>query len=143
MISSSGGTKVLAIIPARGGSKGIPRKNVRILAGKPLLVYSVEAALHARRVDRVIVTTDDDEIAQVAERVGVHVLRRPTYLADDAAAMLPVVTHALDCCEQREGPLTSSHCYSRPAPLGGRRTSTGQSPCSTTWRSTASSASPD
>jgi CMP-N-acetylneuraminic acid synthetase len=61
---------VLALIPARGGSKGVPRKNVRLLLGKPLIVWTIEAAIQSRCVDRVVVSTDDEEIAQVALMAG-------------------------------------------------------------------------
>ena len=88
--------RVLAVIPARGGSKGIRRKNVRLLCGKPLLQYTAEAALAATRLSRVILTTDDEEIAKVARRCGLEVpFIRPQELALDETPMLPVVQHAL------------------------------------------------
>ncbi len=59
--------KILAIIPARGGSKGIPRKNIRLLAGKPLIAYSIETALKSKYIDKVVVSTEDEEIAEVAK----------------------------------------------------------------------------
>lgn len=75
---------VLALIPARGGSKGVPRKNIRLLAGKPLIAYSIEAALASRFIDRAIVSTDDMEIARVAKRYGAQVpFMRPQELARD------------------------------------------------------------
>ena len=83
---------VLGLIPARGGSKGIPRKNLAPLAGKALLVWTVEAALAAGTLARVVVSTDDDEIAAAA---GCEVLRRPADLAADETPMLDVVLHAL------------------------------------------------
>src|SRR5262245_62927129 len=91
---------VLAIVPARGGSKSIPRKNVRPLAGVPLLAYSIEAGLSARLVDRVIVSTDDEEIAAVARRWGADVpFIRPAALAEDSTPDLPVFQHALHWLE--------------------------------------------
>lgn len=75
--------KTLAIIPARGGSKGVPRKNIRLLAGKPLIAYSIEEALKAPNVDRVCVTTEDAEIAEKAMQYGAEVLLRPEHLAQD------------------------------------------------------------
>ena len=76
----------VAIIPARGGSKRIPRKNIKPFAGKPIIAYSIEAALQSRLFDRVIVSTDDREIAAVAESFGAEVpFSRPPELADDHA----------------------------------------------------------
>jgi CMP-N,N'-diacetyllegionaminic acid synthase len=83
---------VVGLIPARGGSKGIPRKNLVSVAGKPLLAWTVEAALAAEELTRVVVSTDDDEIAAAA---GVEVLRRPPDLAADDTPMLAVVRHAV------------------------------------------------
>ncbi|MEO0564928.1 MAG: acylneuraminate cytidylyltransferase family protein [Chloroflexota bacterium] len=87
--------KAIAMIPARGGSKRVPRKNVRLLGGQPLISYSIAAALRARSVDRVIVNTDDDEIASVAAEAGAEVQRRPAELATDSAKTIGVVRHAL------------------------------------------------
>lgn len=95
--------KNLAIIPARGGSKGIPRKNIRDIGGKPLIAWSIEQALAAERVDRVIVSTDDDEIAETALRYGAEVpFRRPAELANDTAATEPSLIHALRWLEAHE-----------------------------------------
>jgi CMP-N-acetylneuraminic acid synthetase len=88
--------RVLGLVPARGGSKGVPRKNIRPLAGKPLLAFTAEAALLARRLDRVILSTDDLEIAECGRRCGLDVpFLRPRELAQDATPTLPVVQHAL------------------------------------------------
>jgi CMP-N-acetylneuraminic acid synthetase len=84
--------EVLGLIPARGGSKGIPRKNLAMLAGKPLLAWTVDAARGAQELTRVVVSTDDDEIAAAA---GVDVLRRPPELAQDDTPMLDVTRHAV------------------------------------------------
>jgi N-acylneuraminate cytidylyltransferase len=87
---------VLALIPARGGSKSVPRKNVQLLAGHPLIAYSVAAALAARNVGRVVVSTDDAEIAAVARSYGAEApFLRPAELAGDDTLDLPVVEHAL------------------------------------------------
>lgn len=88
---------LLAIIPARGGSKGIPRKNIRPLCGKPLIAWSIEAALQAAGVDRVIVSTEDEEIAEVARAHGADVpfLRPRELAADDTPGIAPVL-HALE-----------------------------------------------
>lgn len=95
--------QVLAIIPARGGSKGIPRKNLRKLAGTPLVVWAIRAALGAERVTRTVVSTDDDEIASVSRQAGAEVVQRPTELANDTAPTLPVLVHALDALEADAG----------------------------------------
>ena len=92
-----GNNEVLAIIPARGGSKGIPRKNIRPFAGHPLIAYSIAAALQAGTVSRVIVSTEDQEIAEVARRYGAETpFMRPAELAADRTTDLPVFQHALN-----------------------------------------------
>ena len=104
MVTPSGQQEVLAIIPARGGSKGIPRKNIRNFAGHPLIAYSIEAGLQARTVTRVIVSTDDEEIAEVARRYGAETpFIRPSEFAQDRTLDLPVFQHALEWLEQNEG----------------------------------------
>src|SRR5258708_262302 len=93
--------RVLGVIPARGGSKGIPRKNIQLLCGIPLLQYAAESALAARLLSRVILTTDDEEIAEVGRRCGLEVpFLRPLELAEDRTPMLPVVQHAVRSLEQ-------------------------------------------
>ena len=88
--------RVLGLVAARGGSKGLPRKNIRPLCGKPLLQYTAESALAARRLARVVLTTDDEEIAEVGRRCGLDVpFMRPAELAADDTPTLPVVRHAL------------------------------------------------
>lgn len=89
--------RLLAVIPARGGSKGIPRKNIRDLAGLPLIAYSIKAGQAASSVDRLIVSTEDDEIAAVSSRYGAEVIKRPKSLARDDAPTRPVLEHAVDC----------------------------------------------
>jgi YrbI family 3-deoxy-D-manno-octulosonate 8-phosphate phosphatase len=90
-------TEVLAIVPARGGSKSLPRKNLRHLAGHPLVAYSIAAGLQSDVVSRVIVSTDDEEIAEVSRRYGAEVpFIRPSALAMDDTRDLPVFQHALD-----------------------------------------------
>jgi N-acylneuraminate cytidylyltransferase len=96
--------QVFAIIPARGGSQGIPRKNIRPLGGKPLIAHAIEAALQAQRVDRVIVNTEDDEIAEVARAHGAEVpFLRPAHLATDTASLGDVIQHTLTWFETLEG----------------------------------------
>jgi N-acylneuraminate cytidylyltransferase len=95
---------VLALIPARGGSKSIPRKNIKPLGGYPLLAYSVAAGLAARTVSRVVVSTDDPEIGEAARRYGAETpFARPAELAQDDTADLPVFQHALQWLADREG----------------------------------------
>lgn len=95
--------EVLALIPARGGSKSIPRKNIRLLAGHPLIAYSIAAGLAAETVTRVIVSTDDEEIAAVARRYGAETpFLRPPEASQDATPDLPVFQHALRWLAERE-----------------------------------------
>ena len=95
---------VLAIIPARGGSKSIPHKNIQPLAGFPLIAYSIAAALAAETVTRVIVSTDDEQIAAVARRYGAETpFLRPAAFAQDNTPDLPVFQHALEWLAQHEG----------------------------------------
>jgi len=94
--------KFLGIIPARGGSKGIPRKNLQPLAGKPLIAWTIEAALASRFLDRVVVSTDDHEIAAVARANGAEVIMRPSHLAQDTSPTEPVLLHVLDELQARE-----------------------------------------
>ncbi|HET9589292.1 MAG TPA: acylneuraminate cytidylyltransferase [Anaerolineales bacterium] len=96
--------ETLALIPARGGSKGIPRKNIRSFAGFPLIAWSIAAGLQAKSVSRVIVSTDDEEIAEVARAYGAEVpFLRPEELAQDRTADFPVFVHALKLLEEIEG----------------------------------------
>ena len=95
--------EVLAIIPARGGSKGIPRKNIRNFAGYPLIAYSIAAGLQAETVTRVIISTDDAEIAAVAQQHGAEApFLRPAEFAQDATTDLPVFEHALRWLAEHE-----------------------------------------
>jgi CMP-N-acetylneuraminic acid synthetase len=88
---------ILGLIPARGGSKAIPRKNIVNLAGKPLLAYTCEAALSSQRLSRIILNTDDQEIAAVGLKYGVEApFVRPAQLAEDDAPILPVIQHAIE-----------------------------------------------
>ncbi len=96
-------TEVLALIPARGGSKGIPRKNIRSFCGYPLIAYSIAAGLQAQTVTRVLVSTDDEEIAAVARASGAETpFLRPAEFAQDKTTDLPVFVHALQWLEQNE-----------------------------------------
>ena len=90
----------IAIIPARGGSKRIPRKNIKEFAGKPMISYAIAAAIASDFFDRVVVSTDDEEIAQVAIEHGAEVpFMRPPELADDHTPTVPVIAHAITTCE--------------------------------------------
>ncbi|MBA4419966.1 MAG: hypothetical protein C0391_02350 [Anaerolinea sp.] len=96
-------TEILAIIPARGGSKGIPRKNIRSFAGHPLLAWSIAAAKQSHLVTRVIVSTDDEEIADLARRLGADVpFLRPAELAQDSSMDFPLFEHALNWLMENE-----------------------------------------
>ena len=95
--------EVLAIIPARGGSKGIPHKNIRKFAGYPLIAYSIAAGLQAQTVTRVILSTDDPEIAAVGRKWGADVpFMRPAEFAQDTTTDLPVFEHALKWLAEHE-----------------------------------------
>lgn len=90
----------LAVIPARGGSKRIPRKNVRPFAGRPMIAYAIEAARTSGVFGRIVVSTDDAEIAATARAAGAEVpFVRPGHLADDMTPTVPVVAHAIQACE--------------------------------------------
>jgi len=105
---------VLGLIPARGGSKGVPRKNARLLCGKPLLAYTAEAALAARRLTRVVLSTDDAEIAEIGMRCQLEVpFMRPAELARDDTPMLPVVQHAVGWMKQ-QGEIFDAVCLLQP-----------------------------
>jgi CMP-N,N'-diacetyllegionaminic acid synthase len=94
---NSADLKVFGLIPARGGSKGIPRKNIKLIGGKPLIVWTIEAALRSSKLDGVVVSTDDAEIAEVARCAGAQVpFMRPAELAQDHTPGLDPVIHALD-----------------------------------------------
>lgn len=99
------GRRILAVITARGGSKGLPGKNVRTLAGKPLVAWTVEAALGSRYIDRTVVSSDSDEILAVARDIDPQTpLRRPPELAGDVSAQEDAVLHAMDAVEAENGP---------------------------------------
>lgn len=86
---------ILGLIPARGGSKGVPGKNIKIIHGKPLIVWSIEKGLKSRLIDKLVVSTDSEEIARIAREAGAEVLMRPAELATDTASTQDVMTHAL------------------------------------------------
>lgn len=86
---------ILAIIPARGGSKGIPKKNIINLDGKPLITYSIITALKSKYIDKIVVSTDDEEISRVSKEAGASVIKRPTELSLDNSKMDGVIKHVL------------------------------------------------
>lgn len=94
---------IVAVIPARGGSKRIPRKNIKDFCGKPMIAWSIEAAITSRCFDRVIVSTDDDEIAAVASDWGAETpFIRPAALSDDYTGTIPVIAHAIEWLGERD-----------------------------------------
>ena len=108
----------LAVIPARGGSKRIPQKNIRLFAGKPIIAYSIEAARKADVFDEIIVSTDCDQIAEVAEECGASVpFRRPPELSDDHTPTIPVVRHAITWARQAIGNVERVCCIYATAPF--------------------------
>jgi pseudaminic acid cytidylyltransferase len=107
-----------AVIPARGGSKRIPRKNVRLFHGKPILAYSIDAALASGLFDRVVVSTDDDEIAALARECGAEVpFRRPAALSDDHTGTNAVARHAIAWFEQAGSKVEEVCCLYATAPF--------------------------
>lgn len=90
------GKRILAIVPARGGSKGIPRKNVKEIGGKPLIAWTIEAAQKSKYIDHLVVSTEDHEIASVSRSYGAEVLLRPEELAQDDTPGIDVVLHAVE-----------------------------------------------
>ena len=108
----------LAVIPARGGSKRIPRKNIRPFGGRPMIAWSIEAALQSGCFDRVIVSTDDAEIADVARAEGASVpFMRPAALSDDHTGTIPVVAHAVQWHVDAGAPPTEVCCLYATAPF--------------------------
>lgn len=94
--------RILGLVPARGGSKGVPRKNIRQLGRKPLVAYTIDAAKRAQRLDRVVISTEDEEIANIAKALGAEVpFMRPPELARDDSPTLSVVQHALRTLEDQ------------------------------------------
>ena len=95
----------VAVIPARGGSKGISRKNTRVVAGKPLIAWTIEAAVASRFVDQIVVSTDDPQIADIAVRFGASVpYLRPGHLAQDDSLLVDVIRHATRWLERHQSP---------------------------------------
>ncbi|MBN2564011.1 MAG: pseudaminic acid cytidylyltransferase [Phycisphaerae bacterium] len=109
---------VVAVIPARGGSKRIPNKNIRPFAGKPIITYSIEAATQSGLFDRIVVSTDSDEIARVAEQHGAEApFRRPANLCDDHTPTAPVIEHAIEWLREHGGAPDYVCCIYATAPF--------------------------
>lgn len=106
---------MLAIIPARGGSKGLPKKNIKILKGKPLIVYSIEAAINANSIDRIIVSTDCEEIAEVALKYGAEVpFMRPVELAQDTSLAIDNYIYTINRLQNESGFAIDEFCVLQP-----------------------------
>ena len=108
----------LAVIPARGGSKRIPRKNIKMFGGKPMIAWSIEAAIQSECFDRIIVSTDDAEIAEVARAHGAEVpFMRPPELSDDYTGTIPVIAHAVKWMSDAFDPVEFACCLYATAPF--------------------------
>lgn len=108
----------LAIIPARGGSKRIPRKNIKSFCGKPMIAWSIEAALQSRCFEQIVVSTDDAEIAEVARQHGADVpFMRPAELSDDHTGTIPVIRHAIEWFTQQGHTVGQVCCLYATAPF--------------------------
>tara|TARA_Y100000780_G_scaffold232164_1_gene261260 strand:- start:3019 stop:3702 length:684 start_codon:yes stop_codon:yes gene_type:complete len=108
----------IAVIPARGGSKRIPKKNIKLFNGKPIIAYSIEAALTSECFDTVIVSTDDNEIAKIATKYGAQVpFMRPDEISDDHATTLDVMKHAIDWCNKNHWQVKKLCCIYATAPF--------------------------
>src|SRR3989344_3505208 len=93
--------KILVVIPARGGSRGVPRKNIRLLNGKPLVWYAATAAVESGVIDRVVISTEDKEIKEIVSKFGLEVIDRPQEFATDTATNESVMRHVLDVVEKQ------------------------------------------
>ena len=101
----------LCVIPARGGSKRIPRKNIRLFAGKPMIAYAIDAAQKSGLFNRIVVSTDDEEVAKISRNIGAEVpFLRPTELSDDHTPTVPVIAHAIQALERNGGELSYVCC---------------------------------
>lgn len=108
----------VAIIPARGGSKRIPRKNIKEFCGKPMIAWSIEAALESECFDRVVVSTDDPEIAEVVTQFGAEApFMRPARLSDDYTGTIPVIRHAVEWLSENGSPVSEACCLYATAPF--------------------------
>lgn len=108
----------VAIIPARGGSKRIPKKNIKSFFGKPMITWAIDAAIKSECFDRIVVSTDDVEVADVAKGCGAEVpFMRPSELSDDHAGTIPVITHAIERLNIQAAPVEFACCIYATAPF--------------------------
>lgn len=105
---------ILAIIPARGGSQSIPKKNIVPFAGKPLVAWTIDAAKKSKYINKIIVSSDDDEILRIAEHFGAESLKRPKELATNAAPFEPLIFHTLDSLQNVSGYIPEIFIYLQP-----------------------------
>jgi CMP-N-acetylneuraminic acid synthetase len=109
------GKRILGLIPARGGSKGVPKKNIKSLMGKPLIEYTVNSGKESKYIDHLIVSTDSEEIANVCKNIPVDVpFIRPDYLASDTAKAIGVIKHAIETMEEMDGVVYDLVVYLEP-----------------------------
>lgn len=94
--------KILAIIPARGGSKGVPRKNIRLLAGKPLIAYTIDTASKSEYINSVVVSTENEEISEVSKKYGAEVIERPKELAQDESPAIDAIKHVIQTLREKD-----------------------------------------
>ena len=94
--------EIMAIIPARGGSKGIPLKNLKLLNGKSLINYSINGSLKSKFITRTIVSSDHPKILNIAEKLGAEIIKRPKNLATDSSQLEPVIEHCLNYLKSKE-----------------------------------------
>ena len=108
----------LCVIPARGGSKRIPKKNIKLFCGKPIIQWSIEAALKSNCFDKVIVSTDNDEIASISQKIGAEVpFIRPKEISDDFTPTIPVINHAINFINQQYKKVEFACCIYATAPF--------------------------
>lgn len=92
-------TKIICIIPARGGSKGVLKKNIKLIKGEPLISYTIKSAIQSKMLDKIIVSTEDEEIASISKHYGAEIINRPEKLSEDATPTEPVIIHAVSVLE--------------------------------------------
>jgi CMP-N-acetylneuraminic acid synthetase len=109
---------IIGIIPARGGSKGIPRKNIKLLNNQPLIYYTINAAIESQYINQIYVSTDDLEIVEISRRLGANIpILRPQELAEDDTPTLPVIQHMTETIEKKYGPVDITVTLQPTSPL--------------------------
>lgn len=106
--------KILGVIPARGGSKGIPHKNIVKVGGKPLVAWTIQASLKSKFIDKTVVSSDDPKILEIAKKFGAQIIKRPKALATDKAPATPVVKHVLTYLKNKQNYLPDIIAYLQP-----------------------------